>query len=89
MSPTVSHCLPLAATRLSLLLNPHPKAKYGTPYSIPTSSLFNPYLIPNPHTKEEKLLCWNNRRALSQNPQALSMLVLSTNWAQRGAVGLG
>ena len=25
MSPTVSHCLPLAATRLSLLLNPHPQ----------------------------------------------------------------
>ena len=37
-------------------------------------------------TKSQKLLCWNNRRALSQNPQALSMLVLSTNWAQRSAV---
>ena len=29
MSPTVSHCLPLAATRLSLLPNPHPQAIPG------------------------------------------------------------
>ena len=28
MSPTVSQCLPLAATRLSLLLNPHPQVMF-------------------------------------------------------------
>ena len=45
-SPAVSYCLPLSRTRLSLLPNPHPKMKYGTPYSIPTYSLLDPYLIP-------------------------------------------